>query len=166
MTLLPLPLVQAARFSPCRRYRYTLHRRLSVAGPRALWVMLNPSTADDEQDDPTIRRVIGFSRREGFGSLVVCNIFGLRSTDPRGLLLEHDPAGEDNDDAIARAACDADRVIVAWGSWGDRFPERVRRVDALLAPQITWCLGTTGSGQPRHPLYQRGDAPLVPWRGP
>src|SRR5262249_14212908 len=96
---------RAAVISDCGRYRYSLTRRWGdAAEPRALFVMLNPSTADAEQDDPTIRRCIGFAKAWGMGSLEVVNLYALRATDPAALLSAPDPIGPKNDTMITSAA--------------------------------------------------------------
>ncbi len=113
--------------------------------------MLNPSTADAERDDPTIRRCAGFARSWGFGGMTVVNLFALRATDPARLRRARDPVGRDNDRHIA-AAASAGLVVVAWGVHG-RLGERDRAVLALLSGCRPGCLGTTRGGHPRHPLY-------------
>ena len=170
MTQQSLPLLTAptaaAELSPCGTYRYTLRRRW-VEGRRALWVMLNPSTADARADDPTIRRCIAFSRREGCGELAVLNLFALRATDPAELLVHPDPTVPHNDhwfELLGREAWDeGDLIIVAWGAHravgSDSGVWVARRLGRPL-----WCLGTTKDGAPRHPLYVRRDQPLVEWR--
>ena len=99
-TLFDLPSKNAAAFSPDRRYRYTLRRQWDDALPYCLFVMLNPSTADATQDDPTIRRCIGFTKAWGFGGLLVGNLFALRSTDPAALYHADDPVGPENDSCL------------------------------------------------------------------
>lgn len=168
LALVPAPEgpASSAVLSPCGRYRYRLERRWTP-GPALLWVMLNPSTADASADDNTIRRVVTFTRREGFGAVVVVNLFGRRATDPECLRDFGDQIGPDNDWHVMREACDAGKVIVAWGGTdAPRYPDRIRRTVDLLKPRELWCLGTTANGSPRHPLYVRGGAPLVPWRMP
>lgn len=148
-------------------YRYLLARTWAN-GPRATFVMLNPSTADASEDDPTIRRCIGFAKREGCGGLDVVNLLAFRSTDPQGLRLALDPYGPENPthvrDAFRRSQ---GPVIAAWGS----HPLARRPVDmAAWVAEIAeeegkamLCLGVTRDGSPRHPLYLRADAPLRPW---
>lgn len=154
----------SAVLSPCGRYRYRLERRWAPGAP-LLWVMLNPSTADATEDDNTIRRVVRFTQREGFGAAVVVNLFAWRATDPTDLFRCVGPEGPDNDWHLMREACEAARVVVAWGNVSGRMlPARVRRVLEQLAPRELWCLGTTAAGHPRHPLYVRADQPLVLWR--
>lgn len=150
----------SAVISPCGQYRYMLGRRWG-AGPACVFVMLNPSTADAEQDDPTIRRCIGFAKREGCGGLVVVNLYAFRATDPKGLLTATDPVGSENDAYIAGALSMPERIVVAaWGA-GDRM----RRAKTVLArhPGRFVCLGLSKDGHPRHPLYIKRDQPLFPF---
>lgn len=156
-----------ATISPCGLYRYDLHRRWGD-GYLMPFVMLNPSTADAMVDDPTIRRCIGFARREGVGGIVVANIFAFRATKPEDMKRADDPFGPDNDqtlERIARASVVDDMPIVcAWGSHGglrgahDRALRILQSVGARLV-----CLGRTASGMPKHPLYISGSQPLVPF---
>lgn len=150
-----------ATFSPCRRYRYTLTRSIGAGTRRALFVMLNPSTADEAQDDPTIRRCIAFARREGCGSLEVANLFAWRATDPVELRTAPDPVGPDNDRHIVEAAGRASLIVCAWGVHGCLLG-RERAVRQLLAGRALHALGFTKEGAPRHPLYVKSDAPLWP----
>lgn len=161
--------VSGASFSPCGRYRYTLFRRWRPGADRAATLVaigLNPSTADAEKNDPTIRRIIGFAKRDGFGALVMLNLFAFRATDPYDLW-EHrrkggDIVGPGSDEAIREACVGVPRVLAAWGAdpgVGTRAAELLR----LLDPARLVCLGTTKSGAPRHPLYVKGDAPMRPW---
>lgn len=152
----------SAVISECGAYRYRLTR-----GPfdsRTLcFVMLNPSTADAETDDPTIRRCIAFAAREGCPSITVVNAYALRATDPRELRRHRDPVGPENHihlDGIAHAY---DRIVVAWGARID--DQREREVEAILrrGGARLLCLGKTKDGYPRHPLYVRGDQPLEDW---
>lgn len=128
--------------------------------------MLNPSTADEHQNDPTVRRAIGYALDRGYGSIEVVNAFALRSTDPAGLKRAlasgTDPVGPRNDEAIRRAAARSKTVVAAWGSHATLL-ERDRTVRGLLRdhPEC-YALGLTGACLPRHPLYLRADAPFVP----
>ncbi|HEX6285988.1 MAG TPA: DUF1643 domain-containing protein [Acidimicrobiia bacterium] len=139
-------------------YRYWLTRVWDVGQPPVSWVMLNPSTATETVDDPTIRRVVAFSRLWGFGSALVVNLFALRSVSPETLARHPDPVGPENDSAIERAIGSADLVVVAWGNHGLKLNPKTRtprssEVAALLSGVNPRCLGLTASGQPRHPLY-------------
>lgn len=143
-----------AVFSPCRTYRYTLHREWGDPEHRCLFVMLNPSTADETQDDPTIRRCIGYARTWGYGALDVGNIFALRSTDPQALYKHTEPVGADNDSWLSYLATRAAIVVCAWGSHG-RHRGRGINVHAKLqrAGVTPHALKLTSTGQPCHPLY-------------
>ena len=158
--------IRSATFSPDERYRYDLLRSWGE-GPIALWVMLNPSTADATQDDPTIRRCRAFSRREGAGGLVVVNLFAFRATRPTKLLAQRDPVGPDNEARIEHwlGNPDVGLVIAAWGQWRDAQPLKPRCPDvarlAADADVAMHCLGRTKEhGSPRHPLYVRANKAL------
>jgi len=119
--------------------------------------MLNPSTADAEINDQTIRTCISIARRTGFGSMEVVNLFAFRATDPRVLKQARNPVGRENDTYILRACRDSDAVLLAWGNDGVLL-ERNRQVlqllnDQWVNPARMLCLGKTRLGQPRHPLY-------------
>ncbi len=149
-------------FSPDRKWRYTLERWWGQ-GRYVNFLCLNPSTADEEHNDPTVTRCCHYAKRWGYEGCVVTNIFGLRSTDPHALLLEPDPVGIDNDEHILRVARGADLVIAAWGVWG-KIGARGRSLATHLthAGVSLFCLGITKEGYPRHPLYLRADAqPLI-----
>jgi hypothetical protein len=142
-----------------------------------LFVMLNPSTADGSEDDPTIRRCRGFALREHATRFDVVNLFSYRATDPRDLAIadpSFDLVGPDNDNTIRRLASEVDQIVVAWGAWGDRFGARVAQVVTLLegsdlaaqaggGARPLYCLGTTNSGQPCHPLMLAKSVELIPW---
>lgn len=151
---------RSAIFSPCGTYRYLLSRRWSQ-GPRIAWAMLNPSTADDKQDDPTIRRCIGFSRAWGFGAMDVVNLYALRATDPAMVRRHPAPVGPENDEHIAAAVGPARVVVAGWGAF--RFAaERAERVHGALG--MACCIGTTREGWPRHPLYAASSARPMAYR--
>lgn len=160
-----------AIISPCGLYRYRLERRgLSGAGAVA-WVMVNPSTADAENDDATIRKVIGFTERLGGGWAVVGNKFAYRATDVRELRTARDPKGAENDSHLEQIMRDAPLVIAAWGPLAKLPPHLRRRWRAVCdiadrAGAKLMCLGTAQDGQPRHPLMLAYDTPLTEWRRP
>lgn len=133
-------------------YRYLLWRNWNSDLPKLLFVMLNPSTADADVDDPTIRRCIGFAKLWGYGSLEVVNLFGLRSTNPDELRKCEDPVGPDNDAHVLLAASNANKIIVAWGTNGS-YLGRGRKVSTLLYRHKPFCLDISKAGHPKHPLY-------------
>lgn len=140
-----------ARFGATGIYRYTLWRCWEVEQPRLAFVMLNPSTADAEVNDPTICRCLGFAQAWGYGSLEVVNLFALKTPHPSQLSLATDPVGAECDAAILQAVEQADCTVIAWGNWG-KLHGRDRAVLELLDRPV-YCLGRNQSSQPRHPLY-------------
>ena len=151
-----------ATISPDGRYRYDLTRTWGT-GPRAVWIMLNPSTADAEQDDPTIRRCIAFSKREGHGCIAVVNRFAARTTRPVHLLDYVDPVGPDNARHVKWWIHQAPTVIAAWGAH-PIIGDNLLITDWCQEAHVPlMCLGITADGSPRHPLYVKGDTPLQPW---
>lgn len=150
-----------ATFNAERTHRYLLTRQWGTGQP-AVFCMLNPSTADAFVLDPTIRRCVGFAKREGCGALRVVNLFGLRATKPGVLRTAADPVGPSNDWHISEAVENAAVVVVAWGAHGD-LHGRAGQVARLLDGTDLYCLGVTQSGAPRHPLYIAGNTPLQRW---
>lgn len=145
-------------------YRYALKRTWDSSLEPLVFILLNPSTADASQDDPTIRRCIGFAKRWGFGSIVVVNLYAYRATKPRDMLAADDPVGPDNDQIIAEVVV-GNTVVAAWGTNARR--ERVAEVLELIPrPTRLLALEITKYGHPRHPLYVRGAAEPVPWPAP
>jgi hypothetical protein len=140
---------RGARLSPCRTYRYALWRRWGD-GPHAMFVGLNPSTADETADDPTIRRCIAYARAWGYGALCMANLFAYRSTQPADMLAQDDPVGPENDGYLRRLAAEAGVVVAAWGTHGTHGG-RHRAVRAML-PGLHY-LRLTKDGHPGHPLY-------------
>jgi hypothetical protein len=151
----------SAVLSPCRLYRYDLWRRWSDA-PYCMFVGLNPSTADETQDDPTIRRCVGYAKRWNYGGLCMVNLFAFRATQPRDMMAAQDPIGPDNDRTLKTLSQGAGIVIAAWGKDGNHMG-RDKQVMALL-PHL-YCLKQNKDGSPAHPLYLRGDATPYPLNG-
>lgn len=154
-----------AVISDCGKYRYLLRRTWDHDKPRALFIMLNPSTADAEVDDATIRSCVRLSKGLGYGSFEVINLFGLRATDPAELEGSDDPIGPMNADVGDGAIGRCDIVICAWGA----HHMAVRRARDMVATVRGWkpavyCLGTTKSGAPKHPLYIKSGTPLQAFR--
>lgn len=150
-----------AEISEDGSYRYLLGRRWTE-GPECVFIMLNPSTADGTEDDPTIRRCISIAKKFGCGSLLVGNLYAFRATAPADLWKAAEPTGGDrNTQALAELLNRGTVVISAWGAHArqTRVDEvfRLPRADRLMA------LGFTESGAPRHPLYVQADAELQRW---
>ncbi|MGV8985066.1 MAG: DUF1643 domain-containing protein [Cypionkella sp.] len=153
-----------AVYSADEAYRYRLERVWDAGRPRALFVMLNPSTATETQNDPTVERCERRSRALGFGSFAVGNIFAFRATDPKVMRAAADPVGPGNDAAILAMAAEADRIICAWGTHGAHLgrgaaAERLLRVTGLPL----FHLGLSKAGAPKHPLYIGYETQPVLW---
>jgi hypothetical protein len=143
-----------AIYSPCERYRYALTRIWDATGRKVSFVMLNPSTATEVQNDPTVERCERRARVLGFGSFRVTNIFAWRDTDPRAMRAAADPIGPENDAAIADAALWADQIVCGWGAHGEHLDRGVQVENLLRATDLPLHhLGLTKAGQPKHPLY-------------
>lgn len=147
------PMGHSAEFSLCLKYRYFLRRVWDDTKPICAWIMLNPSTADAQQDDPTIRKCMGFAQRWGCGGIVVANLFAWRATDPDALMDVADPVGPDNERWLAEAA-KCGMVVLGWGAHkmatrqSEKVIARLRRCGA----EPLW-LRVTANCQPSHPLY-------------
>ena len=167
------PAASGAVLSPDRRYRYVLWRQLrwDEDAPDFVAIMLNPSTADEAVNDPTIRRCLGFANRERAGRLIVVNLFAMRATDPAELKqwTIQQAVGPNNLTYMIQVVRDAASrpgsiVLGAWGAHPIAAGEAEDARELVASFDMTMmCLGTTKSGAPRHPLYVRGDTPLVPW---
>lgn len=169
------PSLAGATFSEDMAHRYRCWRTWDEAKPKLGWLMLNPSTADGEELDPTLRRVQAFSNRDGFGGFEVWNLWPLRSTDPKGLWdwmsvateADHDA----NRDAILAELPRFSDVVCAWGDFS-KCPSKMRARAAEVATVVAdtlrphvklWHLGLCSSGQPKHPLYLAGNTPRLPF---
>lgn len=143
-----------AVYSDCEKYRYALTRIWEPAGTKVLFVMLNPSTATEVQNDPTVERCERRARTLGFGSFCVTNIFAWRDTDPRKMRAATDPIGPENDTTILDFSNWADTIICAWGTHGAHM-ERGTQVEHLLrqTQKPLYHLGLSKAGHPKHPLY-------------
>jgi hypothetical protein len=161
----PTDRTRGATFSACRAFRYDLWRVWSD-GPSVAFIGLNPSTADETQDDPTIRRCIGFAKSWGFGRMHMLNLYAYRSTDPMGLLPDlGGKIGPANDETILDVASGCRFVVPAWGAFPfarARGEQVVLRLIAHSAAQV-WVLGQNKDGSPKHPLYMRADTQPQLW---
>jgi hypothetical protein len=160
-----------AIISPCERYRYRLERDGPGEGATAI-IMVNPSTADAEKDDATIRKLRGFGERYGWGKLIVGNLFAYRATDVRELGKVADPVGPDNGYRLSEIFLDVERVIFAWGPLSKQpkyhrgqWREVSRICRAMhLEP---FCIGAPAKcGHPKHPLMLAYSEPVLPWVEP
>ena len=147
-----------ATFSDCRKYRYTLSRTWNGKKKTILFIGLNPSTANEKIDDPTIRRCINYAQNWGYGSLLMVNLFAYRATMPTELKNVKNPIGNDNDLHIIELSKKADLAVAAWGNEGF-FLNRDKEIKKIL-PNLM-CLKINKSGQPAHPLYQKKDLKLI-----
>ncbi|MBK0325978.1 DUF1643 domain-containing protein [Rhodobacteraceae bacterium F11138] len=156
-----------AVYSDCERYRYSLTRIWEPEGRRVLFVMLNPSTATEVQNDPTVERCERRARALGFGAFQVTNIFAWRDTDPRKMRAAADPVGPENDAAILSGARWADQVVAAWGTHGAHL-DRGAQVKSLLrgCGMPLYHLGLSKAGHPKHPLYIAYAQQPEPWDMP
>jgi hypothetical protein len=154
----------SATISPDGVYRYDLVRMWDTTRPRVCWIMLNPSKADGTHDDRTIRKCLRFSQIWEFGSLVVANLFALRSTDPAGLWRVDDPRGPDNLEAMDRATSSAGVVIAAWGAHPKAVAVSINTAARLRSRGVLLHhLGLTKDGHPKHPLYLPFSVRPTPW---
>ena len=166
----------SAILSEDRVYRYTLWRdwpmldgeeRQGFGRKRAyaMFVGLNPSTADEIQDDPTIRRCVGFANAWGYGALCMTNLFAFRATNPKEMMAAKDPIGPDNDTWIEDSAREAGIIIAAWGKHGHylkRDEKVIVKFSQILRTDFK-CFGRNKDGSPRHPLYLPKDAKPIPF---
>lgn len=140
-----------AMFSECGKYRYTLSRRWLTGEGTVLFVLLNPSTADQVRNDPTVERCERRARRMGFNEMIVANLFAFRSTKPKYMLAAEDPVGPENDKAIVDAAWASHKIVCGWGEHG-RHLGRSEAVRKLLSSFELTALKVNESGEPCHPL--------------
>ena len=163
---------RTAHISPCGRYRYKLTREFLpfvLTESPLIFCMLNPSTADADIDDPTIRRCMGFAKREHKSGIIVVNLYPLRATDPKKLKT-HVYLGADAADTVnclswADAMLSAPEIVCAWGNHAalDEVQRFMRMARVGEKPTKLVCLGVNKNGSPKHPLYVKADAPLVPY---
>uniref|UniRef100_A0A6M3KQY2 DUF1643 domain-containing protein n=2 Tax=viral metagenome TaxID=1070528 RepID=A0A6M3KQY2_9ZZZZ len=150
-------------FSPDRRYRYDLWRVWTEGGRRINFIGLNPSTANEISDDPTIRRCVGFAVKWGYGEMHMLNLFAFVSSDPRDLCNHTiDPVGPENDNYLKALNPE---IVIAWGSWGKLHNNTINsRADAVRQLLVDmFCFGRNKDGEPKHPLYLPATASLEKW---
>lgn len=166
-------LESGAHFSPCRRYRYALWRIWDESLGTVMWIGLNPSTADETTNDPTIVRCMNFAADWGYGGIYMLNLFAFRATNPEVMKAQADPIGDENYRRIQEYHEVAGITVAAWGIHGAFMDQglavsRLERIGphgkAKTLGEDFWCLGRTKEGHPRHPLYVPGNTKLVRWR--
>lgn len=155
---------KGAYFSLCRKYRYKLWRVWEPSKPTCLFILLNPSTADEVENDPTVERCERRARQMGFGGLVVCNLFAFRATSREVMKIQKDPIGPKNDSTIAEEAAKAGMVICGWGEDGQHLSRSKAILTLLRSAKVpTHYLRLNKSGEPRHPLYISYKQQPQPW---
>lgn len=153
-------MIADAVISPCQQYRYSLTRQWNADLPTLMFIGLNPSTADATNDDPTLRRCIGFAKSWGYGGVIMANLFAYRATKPTDMKAAPDPIGIDNDQWLLTLANQSQLIVAAWGNHGS-FLERSSAVKQLIGD--LHYLSLNGSGEPKHPLYIKANTQPTPW---
>lgn len=165
-----------AVFSACNLYRYKLWREWCSDLEPMVWCCQNPSTADENDDDPSVRKMMGFARANGCGGIVLYNIFAYRATDERELFKVADPIGPESlshFDGLLKYLRETPKAKLVVG-WGNQLVTKrhslmrmaYRNIGLKLAGAGALCLGTTKSGDPKHPLFVPYSQPLIPWQVP
>ena len=140
-----------AKLSEDRKYRYALWRTWDDSKAFVMFIGLNPSTADEDTDDPTLTRCINYAKSWGYGGVCMANLFAFRATEPSDMKASKDPVGRENNKWLKKLAKDAGLVVAAWGNDGS-YLRRSKQVEKLI-PNL-YCLKLNKSGEPAHPLYQ------------
>lgn len=151
-----------ASFSPCRTWRYALWRIWDAPKGMVAFIGLNPSTADETTNDPTVRRCINFANDWGYGGLWMLNLFAYRATDPREMKAFAAPVGPDNNHVLTAVSHQAIITVAAWGVHGSFDGRDKFALEQLLDRNRLKCLGKTKDGHPKHPLYLPKNATLIP----
>ncbi len=154
-----------AIYTDCERYRYVLTRQWEeVSENRAVFIGLNPSTATEYQNDPTVARCIKYAKTWGHDSMTMLNAFAFRSTDPKGLKSVEDPVGSANDRYILKQCRDASQIILCWGTHAEYLDRGLKLLEKLSGRSFELnCLKITKNGHPSHPLYLKKDLQPIPF---
>ncbi len=152
---------KTAAFSRCRQYRYALWRTWESTQKQVLFICLNPSIADEENDDPTLIRCINYAKSWGFGSVCIANLFAYKATKPYDLLANNSPIGPRNNHWLKKLADESDLCVAAWGNHGS-YLGRSAKVQKLI-PNLHY-LKITKLGEPAHPLYLKASFMPIPWQ--
>ena len=151
---------KTAILSDDRKHRYSLDRIWDNEKPFVLFIGLNPSTANEKNDDPTIRRCMSFSKDWGYGGIRMVNLFSIRATDPKVMLNYDQPTDDNNDFYLLNSAACSGVIVCAWGNYGSHLG-RDQKVKELLTGYRLMCFDITKKGQPKHPLYIKSDKKLI-----
>ncbi len=141
-----------ATFSPDRVHRYALWRTWDESKGIVMFIGLNPSTADEVKNDPTVTRCINYAKRWGYGGMIMSNIFAYRATDPKVMKAAKDPVGSENDKWLLKLANESIVIMAVWGNHGE-FMKRGKAVMDLFKDVELHCLVMNKTGHPKHPLY-------------
>ncbi|MBU0467052.1 MAG: DUF1643 domain-containing protein [Nanoarchaeota archaeon] len=145
-----------ALFSECEKYRYKLKRKWDNNLPQIMFIGLNPSTADEIKNDPTVSRMINYAKQWGYGSVSVCNVFAFRATFPKDLKNTKELVGRENDKSITEEAQSSEKIVIAWGNHA-LFMNRNIEMMSLLHKHELFCIGVNKNGEPKHVLYLKKD---------
>lgn len=157
-------MVKGAIIDETGKYRYQLWRIWDETKPLVVFIMLNPSTADANEDDPTIRRCMNYARSWGYGGIKVVNLFAYRATDPKELSKVVDPVGPDNHLHVISALNESNGIVIAaWGAKASKIKTSYKILDILKFHSNICCLERTKDGFPKHPLYLKADLKPVKW---
>ena len=148
-----------AIFSECGKYRYVLTRIWEPLEPLAMCIGLNPSTANADEDDPTIRRLSSLLKNNGFGGFFMCNLFALVSPYPEDLQSCPDPV-KDNDKWLIETADKVTHVVYCWGNF-DEATYRAKKIKNMFPSKHINCFGKNRNGSPKHPLYLKANTELI-----
>jgi hypothetical protein len=160
-----VPTYSVARYSDCERYRYYLKRTWDFTLPVVNYLMLNPSTATEKQNDPTLARCESRARNWSYGSMVITNLFAYRATDPKDMKRQADPVGPENMNQIREAANEADLIICGWGQHGRHLSQdawAIKQLGMIDLPAKVHALRIT-NGVPWHPLYLSYELKPIPF---
>ena len=143
-------MISEAIFSNDKRYRYQLKRLWDITLPSILFIGLNPSPANAKKNDPTLRRLIGFTKAWGYGGFILCNLYAFCTPSPAELFRQIDPIGKGNDRWIKKSANDVDRVVLMYGNHGLKNNRAQKVIQQFINP---YCIAISKRNMPKHPLY-------------
>ena len=154
-------MLKQAIFSKCNKYRYSLSRIWDAEKQRCLFIGLNPSTAGASEEDPTIRKLIAYTRSWGYGGFQICNLFAIRSSNPQIISKCDDPIGQLNTNYLHAAIASNHKHILIWGNWGEQHDDIEELLERIQEPL---CLGHNMNGSPKHPLYLSKTVVPIPFK--